>query len=323
MAGEGEVGRCQVCHHSWRVGARALDYEGRATGAPYDEQRLDDQIAFFNEAIFRGMRVFEVGCADGKLAAALKERLRWSRYEGVEPSQARRLAEPHLDRVYRRWPGGKAGRSSADLIIMSHVLEHIRRVHDMVARIVRRLAPGGRVFVEVPLQSGHPALPFDQNPGHLHFFSALSLSTLLARGGLVVRKIQSGCMETPRYPDCVRVLAARHLETCWRGDELSSQLPRDLQGAVVVWGAGGVAKELMVPFFDAERITCWVDQDPKKQGHLLHGKPIYPPSVLAGLASSTVLISSLDHAEEIRKRIQSEFSESVSRIITMAELLKA
>jgi 2-polyprenyl-3-methyl-5-hydroxy-6-metoxy-1,4-benzoquinol methylase len=76
-----------------------------------------------------------------------------------------------------------AEESSADLLCLSHVVEHLRDLPVMLSGLAARVRPGGCVFIEVPNQ---PAPPTGDMESHLHFFSKKSLSAAVQAAGLQV-----------------------------------------------------------------------------------------------------------------------------------------
>jgi SAM-dependent methyltransferase len=68
-----------------------------------------------------------------------------------------------------------------DLVIMSHVLEHITNPADFLLAFTKRLRPGGALFIEVPCQDWkHKSL----DEPHLLFFDKKPMTQLLAGIGL-------------------------------------------------------------------------------------------------------------------------------------------
>ena len=69
-----------------------------------------------------------------------------------------------------------------DLVVASHVVEHVAEPTAVLRRLAHHLADGGRLFVEVPMECwGRP--PFHDEPvTHINFFVPGSLPTVL-RGG--------------------------------------------------------------------------------------------------------------------------------------------
>jgi SAM-dependent methyltransferase len=70
-----------------------------------------------------------------------------------------------------------------DLLVLSHVLEHMDQPHAFIAGLMQRLRPGGLLFVEVPHLDYRYKSLFES---HLLFFNANSLGDLLGRYGEVL-----------------------------------------------------------------------------------------------------------------------------------------
>jgi SAM-dependent methyltransferase len=83
------------------------------------------------------------------------------------------------------------GEQRFDVIVCSHVLEHVVQPLETCRQLVARLRIGGLLFVEVPLEIlGHA--PRQREPvTHLNFFSKESLDALLRLAGLQVESCQA------------------------------------------------------------------------------------------------------------------------------------
>jgi hypothetical protein len=85
---------------------------------------------------------------------------------------------------------------SFDLITLWHSLEHIFDVDTAMTRVVRLLAPSGRVIVAVPNCQSADAAHYRARwagyevPRHLHHFTALGIERLSERNGLAVTRIE-------------------------------------------------------------------------------------------------------------------------------------
>ena len=123
--------------------------------------------------------VLDIGCGDGGLLNGL-QRLGWRTY-GIEPAikiAFRRHVE--LTEV--------PARAQFRLIVLRHVLEHLRDPLDMLRRVERALVPGGYVFISVPNLDALPShgdfrYCISDRP-HISAFTRTCLVTLLARAGL-------------------------------------------------------------------------------------------------------------------------------------------
>ncbi len=319
---KGTVRFCETCFHGWRVGlATRVNYARIATDKAYEEDRACAQMTFFGPQLFAGMRIFELGCGQGSLATWLKNTLGEVIYHGLEPSPNARQAAQVMDQVWRDWETFAKEGQRYHLIIASHVLEHIGDLNRVLTTLLAHLEPGGAIFIEVPNGSGHPQLPLDFNPGHVHYFSINSIMACLSRFQLRVKAVASGAFESYRYPDSIRVLAQHFVPPRARGDELAHNLSMEPGELLVVWGAGGMARELLEPYFPADIVHCFLDSDARLHDTRLMGHPVMPPTYLARLKRVALLISSLDHENAIREEVMENYSGSLARIISMRDLL--
>lgn len=129
-------------------------------------------------------RVLDVGCAAGNLLDRLA-RHGWETF-GVEPTTeyARFAGERHrVESGFWRpelFPG-----VSFDLIVSTHVIEHVEDPIEMIRSFARRLAPGGRILLETPnLLRPSPRL-WDSFLGveHTALYSPATLAALCQRAG--------------------------------------------------------------------------------------------------------------------------------------------
>ena len=144
--------------------------------------------------------ILDVGCGDGMLGRALKERAP-CRVTGVTFSEAERLrAEAVLDRVVEADldRGDFADLGQFDTIVCSHVLEHLREPGALLARLRANLADGGTLVVALPnplywrQRIAFARGEFRYTPGglmddtHLRFFDWVTAQELVERAGYQV-----------------------------------------------------------------------------------------------------------------------------------------
>jgi SAM-dependent methyltransferase len=287
-------------------------------------ERLENQIRFFGPFAPPGAVVLEIGCATGELAAAARERLPISRYEAIELSPAADIARTRLDMLHTRplaeLIAGDGIREPFDLVLMSHVLEHLEDPAAEIAAITRVMKSEAALFLEVPNGAGNRHLPIDDNRSHLHFFGAASLTALLARAGLETVASATGARLDARYADSLQVVARRFRPPRWSRNLLSDRPELAGPEGLVVWGAGSLAEEVLANFFDVGRIDFFIDRDTAKQGQSCLGRMVRAPESL-GKAPRTILVNSIDFADQIVGDITQRFPDVPHRLVRIGDLL--
>lgn len=99
--------------------------------------------------------------------------------------------------------------SRFDLIIACHVIEHVAEPLAVVRTLARHLAPGGQLYVEVPLEVWRRAPLHEEPVTHVNFFTPASCRRLFAEAGLATLSIRPGgyLQETGRTLPAVRIVA--------------------------------------------------------------------------------------------------------------------
>jgi 2-polyprenyl-3-methyl-5-hydroxy-6-metoxy-1,4-benzoquinol methylase len=286
-------------------------------------ERLARQIAFFAQFVPAQANILEIGCATGELAAATRAALLPERYDAIELSPAGEVARNHVDHLFSK-PLGALSASDGlvlyDLIIMSHVLEHIEDPASEIDVMKRFLKPNGLMFLEVPNGSGNRKLAIDDNSSHLHFFSPTSLSRLLASHGLEVIATATDVPIDARYTDSLQVITKQFALPKWSPHYLSNHPALAAEGEIVVWGAGSLVEEVLANFFDPARIAFFVDRDKSKQGKEFLGRPVRAPESL-GDSCYTILANSIDYGPAIAADIAHLFPDVRHKVIQMSDLI--
>lgn len=145
----------------------------------------------------RPLRVLDAGAGFGHTLAVVAERYPDATREALEISG---VCIDHLrahgvqvhDRTIEDWAEDRMveGEAGFDLIILSHVLEHVRDPLRVLMLLRSRLRPGGLLFLEVPniplelleRYADHPWAPRWDEP-HLTLFSRSSLAYLVRLTG--------------------------------------------------------------------------------------------------------------------------------------------
>lgn len=141
-------------------------------------------------------RVLDVGCAHGQILEYFRKRTSWE-LVGVEPvaevaEQAKRVgAEIHVSTLEE----AALPENSFDVVLMSHVLEHVDNPDVTVREVYRILKPGGHLLAFMPDHDGEDRKRFGNLwwgyhlPRHLYHFDTISISQLLEQRGFEIRNI--------------------------------------------------------------------------------------------------------------------------------------
>jgi SAM-dependent methyltransferase len=312
-------------------------YEGAApagTEPPVVEQRFRDLAELVARFIpSANSRVLEIGCASGGLLKALHD-LGFHQLQGCDPS-------PGCVRSTRELYGIPAFACTVftvpsppepyDFLVLTGVMEHIPDVDGAIRGFRRLLAPGGRVYLEVPDASRYQArldAPFQEfSVEHINFFSKTSLVNLMCTRGF--RALEAGHVIRPLHevtcPCTWGVFevgdspagATRDTETeaslqayiegcAYEDARIRSAIHKSLLPGerMIVWGVGTHTLRLIATDgLDLDRICLFVDSNPKYHQLKLRGVPIVGPQDLTGRLEP-ILISSRSAQQEIHNQIR-------------------
>jgi SAM-dependent methyltransferase len=169
----------------WGDGPASVNPLTRAYYLAQAHARLD----FLGGAPAEWRTVLDVGAGTGALLASLRARGFAGRYDAVEPDET-------LGAEIASWQAGTVYPSLArvtardyDLIVLSHVLEHMPDPASFLRGIVRLASSRGRLYVEVPNEDQRykPSLE-----GHLLFFGPDTLRKALEPHGEVLALRECG-----------------------------------------------------------------------------------------------------------------------------------
>ncbi|MEE2674908.1 MAG: class I SAM-dependent methyltransferase [Myxococcota bacterium] len=146
---------------------------------------------------YAGSRLLDVGCGSGRMLARHRA-VGWD-VRGIEPDEA--AARICRERGFRvesvSLEDAQLPEAHFDLILLHHVIEHVRQPVSALRRVRRALAPGGQVLVVTPNVGGLGFRLYGScwyaldAPRHLHLFDARTLGTLAERAGLRAVRIAS------------------------------------------------------------------------------------------------------------------------------------
>ncbi|MDR1063606.1 MAG: class I SAM-dependent methyltransferase [Azoarcus sp.] len=306
-----------------------------------DARRLEESAGWLAARIdAKNARIVDIGCAQGGLLKALSRR-GFSSLAGIDPSA--RCTEILKAAGFSAWQGHlghlPAECEKNDLVIISHVLEHIVDVKGTLSTLHELLAPGGKIYIEVPDASryhnmaGIPPFQFI-NQEHINHFDLPRLAMLCALHGFGVSDVVQknigvasnkdfalGILLTQEKrralsvpPICekdktrLKQLIAAYILESQRllAAQTESLFMKIKNRPVALWGAGQQTQRMLAtPAWKKANIVAIVDRDPNKQGKSLAGCIVQPPE--KGLrhlpANTPVVIAAVCYAEEIEREL--------------------
>lgn len=303
---------CLSCGHIWSrsisAGLKQLQYYSQLSGRNFIadsacSRKMVDRLNDLSPLLFDGMRVLEIGCAEGELGRRIKE-IANVEYVGIELSEDSVAAMKFLDRVSRS-PATELRDEPFDLILSFHVLEHIPDIRAEVRHWRRLLKLSGSLVMEVPNEAGHPLLSWDANVEHLHQFTTTSLSSLLDHAGFSIRKLSASHFESTSYPDSLRVQACLRLDVQERRDRLIARFRSVLPGPFIVYGIGGDFRNYVAPLLPELQIVALVDSDTSRYGENIAIFQIEEFN-MEKFSGMPILVTSLRHKADITALLQKQ-----------------
>jgi 2-polyprenyl-3-methyl-5-hydroxy-6-metoxy-1,4-benzoquinol methylase len=257
-------------------------------------------------------KLLDVGAGSGAMLAAFSGAApRWRLY-GLDLDDRKEAALrtiPNFEALYTVAPAEVPGRF--DLVTLIHSLEHFTAPLATLRALSSRLAPRGRLFVQV---NNLERTAFDLAVAdHLCHFTPRSLAAMLARAGFAVERVATDWVSkeisllaspapaaAPEAADAPQAPAAVRREVAWLQSMLEDARRRANGKAFGIFGTSVAATWLdkglpgMVQFF--------VDEDPSRNGRSHFGRPILrPEGVPAGAVVYLAFVPEV--AEAIRRRL--------------------
>ena len=203
MAEGYNVVQCIVCgfvYADTKVTQKDLDiyytdiskYEDKKIGTgggftQYDKDRLIKTAKYFDEHIQdKSIKIADIGCANGGLLKELKN-LGFNNLVAIDPSLACieiTKAEVGCEAYQYSIFDINSAVGKFDLIILSHVLEHILDIESTIEKLNTLLVDGGMVYVECPDAQNYAKVihaPYQEfNTEHINHFNETSFSNLFS-----------------------------------------------------------------------------------------------------------------------------------------------
>lgn len=296
---------------------------GSGGSGPKDLERYAGTHEKLAPFLKKEARIVDVGCAKGGFLAFLKD-LGYGRLTGVDLNQTciGHIREElglaaEMGSVYRLpFRDGEV-----DVLVLSHVLEHLHDLHGAVREMKRVLADSGVLFIELPDAARYGEFPVADfywlsQREHVNHFDSHHLARLLLLNGLKV--LDAGRMEMEMAPGVPNPLIYTVAENgrntdgaspAGRKEDLADRMRQYLacqsermEGwrsrvkelarsgrPIYPWGIG---LEFFSLYEMAGLRSCnigWlVDRNPAKLRRTVDGLPIRHPDTLAGLGPDAV-----------------------------------
>ena len=263
---------CAACLYRRKKQTPHIDYYGTLSGrskmAKNDLEKKDrERVRFLKTYLHNGMRILELGCAEGSLGKAVKNSAKVI-YCGVEPSKDRASARAGFEKVWTSLKNIPSKRRF-DLISAFHVIEHIPDLKDTLNSVYRLLCDDGILVIEVPNYFGNRKLPWDFHKEHIHMFGPASIACLLERHGFFIKEIVSGHYESVLYNDSIRIAAYKRTDPAKLKRDLIDRFRRLLGSRFVVYGAGGDFEALVAPYIRSSDLVAIIDSSRSRIGNKL------------------------------------------------------
>lgn len=289
-----------------------------------DYERLLRTALFIESHIGKEKEILDLGCANGGLLNILRDR-GFLNLTGIDPSKkcVNNVLKNEIKAIQTNLFSQQfvSLDQQFDVIILSHVFEHIRDLVKAVSIIRSKLAKNGLIYVEVPDASRYKdyfIVPYYYvDCEHINHFSPVSLNNLFLNYGFseIVHKQDTILIkEGVEYPVFYSLFVNNQLlnshidfdslasNSFNKFIELSNDNSRSLifqkikefNKPVIIWGAGQYALRVLSDSeFPKEKILAFVDSDFSKHYKKIHDIEIYPPEYIIGKDCVLIICSAL------------------------------
>jgi SAM-dependent methyltransferase len=316
------------------------------TGAgenPCDKKRLFQSAECINSYLNNTQskidsRILDVGCANGGLLHSLRT-MGYKNLCGIDPSAVciRNLKKLGIEGYIGSATYYPKSIGQFDLIILSHVMEHICNVREALRSLSKLLKPHGSIYIEVSNASeymNYISAPFqDFNTEHINHFSVRSMSNLMGQSGFYIQKSGTKIFESSPgnpYPalygfwskiDKKKIdfkiikdtsLRSRIKTYISRSKDMMTAIDTRIQSAlkknpeIIVWGTGQLLTKLLTDTcLSHAHIVAFVDGNTLHVGKKIKNIEIQLPEKIIDL-KQPILIATLLHQEAIANRIRND-----------------
>jgi 2-polyprenyl-3-methyl-5-hydroxy-6-metoxy-1,4-benzoquinol methylase len=265
-------------------------------------------------------KILDIGCGRCTLLQGLHD-AGYTNLTGIDPAMTDELAKQYPFRVQQGLLGKIPIPTTRfyDVIILSHVLEHVEDLRGAINNVYNLLEPyTGRVYIEVPnaIYYYRDFLPYGQyvDIEHIRHFSKTSLEELAYRGRLSVieykeKKVLVAGQVT--YPACYIVAKTYNQNAIGSFVDYirHTTMPTIvLNKPTIVFGTGSFIMRMLGGnrIKNLDNLMFFVDSNPLLQGRTLAGKDILSPEFLTSHMMTKeydIIVASPLYQDEIREQI--------------------
>lgn len=314
-------------------------YQDKNTGtggseSMHDLLRFKNLVNFINRNYSaKTIGILDVGCARGGLLLALKKE-GYLNLNGIDPSPI--CIEEVKNTLKIQAITGTTNDISLfnkkfDLIILSHVLEHLIRPREAIEVVHSSLCDDGMIYIEVPDPSRfylYETTPFQEfNTEHINHFGQSALCSLMESCGFVQVELKEDFISTPMFPQypVLRSLWKKSLKRSFSYSfdkklyeeiksynllsanmlkKISTELDSLDPGKLAIFGAGQFCYKLLaLPFFKKNIPQQIVDNSSINIGREILNITIQKPEELK-LDVKYIIIATMSDPEKISDQLK-------------------
>jgi hypothetical protein len=205
-----------------------------------------------------------------------------------------------------------------DVIVLSHVLEHLQKPDLAIKNMKEILAQEGIIYIEVPNISGINICKDVNSVEHVNFFSEMNLVTLMTRNGFLPIKMDTGIMEENKTSYLIMAFK-KTVPSFFKNRKLLVDIP---PGKFCIFGASSVCSEAfsLLTLEQRRNCICVLDNSNTYVGLFIGMKKILKPSYLIEHPNVKVLVASIIHRESITKELLEIYRIPKEKIFYIAEV---
>jgi SAM-dependent methyltransferase len=282
-------------------------YQNEQAHSPYFQDYLNDIINLFVRKSLYKKAIIEIGCGKAYFLENLQKH--GFNVTGFDPAY-----EGNNPYIIKEYFSEKYSHLNGDVIVMRHILEHIRNPLNFLHNIAKSVGYKGMIFIEVPnfewiLQK---KAFWDVFYEHCNYFTFESLGNLFEKSeqgylfnhqymyllsDLNDLRKQAKPSKTDSKFECISTFDD-HLKQCRRFVQNHRQM--------IVWG-GGAKGATFVNLIDPYQkyISYIIDINPKKQNKYVakSAHKIVSPDILNHIEKGDVFIMNENYYKEIEKEV--------------------